>query len=343
MRTVQCDLCALPLIITNSESVIAGLGWRLISRGAEADACPACQEARDGRAPLSRRRAGWEPPVAGGRLPNLLLIGAAKAGTTSLHAYLAAHPEIFMAKLKELRFFTDPDHLSWLDTYRQQFASDAHIVGESSTMYTRSPALPGVAERAAALVPHARLIYLVRDPVARAVASYTEERYHGLEPRSIEQAFADLDDPYNPYVAASRYAEQLGPYLRCFPREQLLVLSLRDLAETPVQTMSEVFTFLGVDPDSAVPADTRHNDLSTKVEYSGWAARARRGAPGRALRRLPPGLRGRLAAPVRQRLAAPMERPTLTPEVEERLREALAPDAQRLRTLTGLHLADWTV
>ncbi|WP_460812429.1 sulfotransferase family protein [Nocardioides salsibiostraticola] len=343
MRTVQCDLCGLPLIITNTEPVIARQGWRLTSRGASYDACPQCQEERSSRAPLERRREGWEPPVTGGRLPNLLLIGAAKAGTTSMHAYLDEHPDIFMATWKELRFFTDPDHLSWLETYRQQFASPATIVGESSTMYTRSPALPGVAGRAADLVPDAKLIYLVRDPVARAIASYTEERFHGLEPRSIDDAFADLDDPYNPYVAASRYAEQLEPYLLRFPRDQILLLSLKDLGDQPARTMSQVFTFLGVDPEPVVDVDARHNDLSTKVEYSGWAARARRGAPGRALRRLPPGLRDRLSGPVRRRLASPMERPTLSPELEGRLREVLAPDAQRFRELSGLELADWSV
>lgn len=156
-------------------------------------------------------------------------------------------------------------------------------------MYTRSPALPDVAERMAALVPDARLVYMVRDPVQRALASYVEERYHGLEPRPVEEAFADLDDPYNPYVAASRYAEQVGSYLKHYPLEQVFVLPLSDLERAPARTMRRVFEFLAVDPDASIDTFERHNDRSAKVEYVGVAARLRPSWAGRTVRRMPPG------------------------------------------------------
>lgn len=342
LTTVQCDLCSLPLIVTNLEPVIAGLGWQLTSRGAAFDACPACLEARDGRSFLSLRREGLPVTHPEGRLPNLVVIGAAKAGTTSMHAYLDAHPDVSMAALKELRFFTDPHHEAWLDAYRRQFDPTAAVAGESSTMYTRAPALPGVVDRMAGLIPDAKLIYMVRDPVDRAVASYVEERFHGLESRPVEEAFADVEDPYNPYVAASRYAEQLSPFLARFPSEQVLVLGMGDLGRDPAATLRRTFAFLGVDPDVAVDTSTRHNDRGAKIEYGGAAGALRRSWAGRVVRRMPPGLKQRVSAPARRMLTRPITA-ELSPATAERLRAALRPDAVRFRELTGLEFADWSV
>ena len=280
---------------------------------------------------------------SGGRLPDVIVIGAAKAGTTTLHVLLDAHPEIAMARWKEPRFFADPGHLVWEGRYRAQFDPEARLVGESSTAYTRAPAVPGVPERMAALVPRARLVYLVRDPVQRALASYVEERYHGLESRSVEEAFADLEDPYNPYVAASRYAEQLELFLAHYPQEQLLVVPLDDLAADPVATGARVFDFLGVDPHAVAVQPQHLNDRSTKVEYVGMGVWLRRSFVGRTVRRIPPDARQRFTEPVRRLLTRPIERPTLSPELEKRLRAALAPDAARFRALTGLELDDWSV
>lgn len=340
MLTVQCDVCDFPLVVTNHEETIVRLGWRLAERGAQHDVCPDCQVTR-ASLPPRHLRADVDP--SGGRLPDILVIGAAKAGTTTLHVQLDAHPDIAMARYKEPRFFADPGNLTWRGRYRAQFDPDARLVGESSTAYTRAPAVPGVPERMAALVPDARLIYLVRDPVERALASYVEERYHGLEARSVDDAFADIEDPYNPYVAASRYAEQLELYLAHYPQQQILVVPLGDLAADPVATGARVFDFLGVDPDAVAVQSQRLNDRSTKVEYVGMGLWLRRSFIGRTVRRIPLDARQRFTEPARRLLTRPIERPTLTPDLEERLQAELAPDAARFRTLTGLGLDDWSV
>ena len=340
MMTVQCDICDFPLVVTNQESTILRIGWRLTEHGAEHDVCLKCQLVRASSPPRHLREGVGS---AAGRLPDLIVIGAAKAGTTTLHLLLDTHPEIAMTGFKEPRFFTDPGHLVWEGRYRAQFDSGARLVGESSTAYTRAPAVPGVPERMAALVPQVRLVYLVRDPVQRALASYTEERYHGLDPRPAEEAFADLEDPYNPYVAASRYAEQLELYLAHYPQDQLLVVPLDDLAADPVVTGARVFEFLDVDPHAVTAQPQRVNDRSSKVEYGRLGLRVRRSSVGRAVRRIPRDARRRFTDPVRRLLTRPMDRPALSPETQERLRAALAPDAARLRTLTGLELSDWSV
>jgi hypothetical protein len=337
MLTVQCDRCCPAFIATNDQDVLRGLGWDLRMHGADRDICPVCCAHRR---PLVIERGAADQ---GGALPNLVLIGAAKCGTTSLHAYLDEHPAIAMASLKELRFFQDPQHLDWQAEYEAQFDATAKVRGESSTMYTRSPALPGVAARMAALVPDARLIYLVRDPVERALASYAEERFHSLDPRTAEEAFADLDDPYNPYVSASRYDEQLGQFLAQYPREQVLVMTLNELDTQAGAAMRRVFRFLDVDPDHPVDTLLRHNERASKYEYPPAAARLRQSGAAELVRRLPAPYRAVVQAGARKLLSRPMARPQLPSDLEERLRAALAPHTRAFRELTGLALADWSI
>ena len=102
-------------------------------------------------------------------LPNVLVVGAAKCGTTSLHEYLDRHPEIAMAREKELDFFVEQKNWSrGVDWYERQFAA-APVRGESSPSYTAYPRYRGVPERIRRIVPDAKLVYLVRDPVERAL------------------------------------------------------------------------------------------------------------------------------------------------------------------------------
>lgn len=342
MITVQCDICFPIMIVTMPEDELAAAGWQLVARGAAADVCHVCStDAPYGRTLRTERARAV--PADTGHLPDFVIIGAAKAGTTSLHFYLEQHPQVFMAERKELQFFQDPDHLAWLPLYRQSFPVNALRRGEASTLYSRSPAIPGVAARMAALVPEMRILYLVREPVERALASYREERFHSNETRTAEQAFADLDDPYNPYVSASRYAEQLSDYLAHFPAEQVLVLDQRELATEPAAVMQRIQEFLGLD-ELPLDTSTQHNTAETKFEYVGLGQRLKTSRLAVAMRRnLPPRVRLALTAPARRAFRRPIEKPDLPEETIARLRQVLAPDAQRLRELTGLELAHWSV
>lgn len=108
--------------------------------------------------------------------PNLVVIGAAKCGTTSLHEYLNAHPQIAMSREKELDFFVAEKNWSrGLDWYEAQF-EDAPIRGESSVSYAAFPEYQGVPERIVRALPDARVIYLVRDPVERVVCTSSTTR-----------------------------------------------------------------------------------------------------------------------------------------------------------------------
>jgi len=199
-------------------------------------------------------------------LPDFLVIGAQKAGTTALYAYLRWHPGIAGPSWKEVSFF---DRHWWRGEawYRGQFPLRAgtRLVGEASPSYLFHPLAP---ERARSLVPGAKLVALLRDPVDRAYSQYQHEVALGREPLSFEDALAAEDerlvgeverliaDPRafsrawwdHTYTARGRYAEQLERWLEAFPSEQLLVVRTEDLGERPAETYASILAFLGAEP-----------------------------------------------------------------------------------------------
>ncbi len=185
-------------------------------------------------------------PETAQTLPNFLLIGSMKAGTTSMYEYLKAHEQIFMPDFKELDFFVAEANWSrGVDWYRRQFstAGDAPARGEASTAYTQYPLHDGVPERIARVLPDARLVYVVRDPVERIRSHYQHLVMTGVEKRAPRAAV--LEDPV--YLACSRYAMQLERYLDHFPPEQILVVTSEGLKADRKATVQRVYDFLGVD------------------------------------------------------------------------------------------------
>lgn len=199
-------------------------------------------------------------------LPDFLILGAQKAGTTALYSYLRRHPEIGGPVWKEVSYFDRhyPRGTAW---YRGQFPlrNDGRIAGEASPGYLFHPLAP---ERVRETVPDAKLIVLLRDPVDRALSHYHHEVGLGREPLSFEEAidaepgrtrgeeerlvrepgyFSHAWWDYT-YLARGRYAEQLERWLALFPGEQLLVLGSEDLAAEPARTYSRVLDFLGRSP-----------------------------------------------------------------------------------------------
>jgi Sulfotransferase domain len=284
------------------------------------------------------------PDRAAGTLPNLLIIGAAKAGTTSLHRYLDVHPSIFMSRAKELKLFIRDDwrdHLGW---YRSRFPSDLPVRGESSPAYSMDPWWPSVPERVSELIPETRLIYMVRDPVERLVAQYVEMYADHDEHRPFEEALADYDSPSNRVVMPSRYAYQLDRWREHFPDEQILVLDQRELLQSRAATLRAAFSFLRVDPGFESTAfDTLHNERGTKLRANRlgiWLyerGHLRRAAD--ASRLLPDAMRERLKLTVAEQVRTPALDPILRGELEAYLRE----DVERLRAYTGQPFAHWSV
>jgi hypothetical protein len=281
-----------------------------------------------------------------GLVPNLFIIGAARAGTTSLHRYLDLHPEIAMSSVKETNFFVRDDYRESLSEYEGYFdEAPVAIRGEASPWYTWYPFLPeNVPERIHGVVPGAKLIYLVRDPVERAVGFYWE-RFISGHVASIEAAFADVEDPRNQFACASKYALQVERYLELFARESLLIVDSDDLRERRAATLRDIFDFLGVDPDFHSPGFAMEwNASAGKRRTTTLGRRLRHSAPAAAVRRaLPRSARERVFGPVRRATSVTVERTPLPAEARRRLEAVLRPDAQRFRELTDRPFERWSV
>jgi hypothetical protein len=214
------------------------------------------------------RNAVWTYGKATSRirpLPDFLILGAQKAGTTALYAYLRRHPKITGPSWKEVSYF-DRHYARGPSWYRGNFPNllrtRGELVGEASPSYLFHPLAP---ERVKQLVPEARLIALVRNPAERALSHYHHEVALGREPLSFEDALAAEEqrlegeeerlrsDPRyfsnawwsHTYKARGRYAEQLERWLEVFPREQLLVLPSEELLGEPERAHARVLEFLG--------------------------------------------------------------------------------------------------
>ena len=276
-------------------------------------------------------------------LPNLLVIGAAKCGTTSLHHYLAAHPEIAMSAEKELNYFVAEKNggrsLTW---YESQFDGTAPVRGESSPAYTAYPCYAGVPERIHSVVPEARLVYVVRDPIERVVSHY--QLLQG-EPElgSLEDV---LEHPFHGgwMIAVSRYWSQLEQYHRFFSPGRILVVDADQLRDCRQETLARVFRFVGVDPGYDSGELDRLHNVSTPATRPNRIGSIIRTGLERAV-----GARGAraIAHRVPRPLKAPFRRvadqPAVTPELRERLAEEFRPEVERLRAHTGEAFAGWSV
>jgi hypothetical protein len=276
-------------------------------------------------------------------LPNLIVIGGQKCGTTSLHNYLSAHPQIAMSRDKELDFFTSWGQRRGLDWYEQHFTRPAPVRGESSPSYSAWPHILGVPEAIHETLDDVRLIYLVRDPVDRIVSEYLHNVGHGQERRSLSRVAAERGFEESPYVAKSRYAMQLERYLDLFDSSQLLVLTQESLSRDRLATLRVVFRFLGVEESFVSPRFARrYNKARDRRAGVALAERARGALGDQRFERLTgrvPRAAQRLGDRVVRR---PIESPELPEELRSRLVALLAEDTVRLAGLTGLDLGHWS-
>lgn len=194
--------------------------------------------------------------------PNLFIIGAMKSGTTSLHNYLNAHPDIYMSDLKEPGYFAE--ELSWHkgeNWYLSLFSAGEgrRYIGESSTHYTKIPLHQGVAERLHHFNPQAKLIYVMRDPFERLVSHYwhaVRGVYHGGEIRPVLKAVQEDET----YVAFSNYAMQLRPYIDLFGRDALYTLTFEELLANTNKEVNRIYAWLGLPAhDSTEDSRQAHN------------------------------------------------------------------------------------
>jgi hypothetical protein len=277
-------------------------------------------------------------------LPTFLVIGAQKAGTTSMHAYLAQHPDVFVARQKELNFFTDLEFHRGLDWYAEQFADagNATARGDVSPLYTAYPWLRDVPERVAAHLPGVKLVYLLRHPIERTVSNYRYQVAMGVETLPIEQAVFSGNPAQ--YISRSKYATQIEQWLPHIDRRDLLCVTSEELRADHVGVMRRIYAHIGVDPDAplAPPAPERNRTEEIRLDRT-VSARLRRSRAWPLVQAVVPG-------PVRRAVwervgsrheAPPPENLAALPAVRQRLLEVLRPDLERLPAYLGPDFDCW--
>ena len=208
--------------------------------------------------------------------PDFIIIGTKRGGTTSLYRYLTEHPDVMplfpsRQRIKGTYFF-DVNYGRGVGWYRSHFrtrasrkARNGRVIGESSPYYLFHPL---AAERAGRVVPRAKLIVLLRDPVDRAYSQWREQVRRGFEELSFEEAldaepgrlageeeriitepgYYSHEHEHHSYVSQGRYARSLGRWLDAFPRDRFLFLRSEDLYSDPPGTYTRVVGFLGLEP-----------------------------------------------------------------------------------------------
>ncbi|MBW8486773.1 sulfotransferase family protein [Actinomadura parmotrematis] len=294
-------------------------------------------------------------------LPDFLVAGVPKAGTTALHAALGRHPGLFLSAVKEPKFFlsdgppptkggpgdaaTYREHVWRREDYEALFdaAPPGAPRGESTPFYLHDRAAH---RRIAALVPDAKLIVVLRDPVERAHSNWTHLWSAGLEPIDDVVA-ACADEPrrvaagwaaFWHYTGLGLYGEQLRDLFTVFPREQVHFFRYRALLERPAETLDSICAFLGVQQGviSEVPREnvTAHPEATRRHRVVSRALRAGAALPGR----LGESVAGRLER-VLQEDARP--RSPLTWEQREALIPYFTEDVALLEEITGEPFGDW--
>jgi Sulfotransferase domain len=272
------------------------------------------------------------------RWPNLFVVGAAKAGTTSLWRYLAAHPQIVMSRVKEPHFFSRgavpglpvaKDERSYLAMFDS--AEGAVYRGEASMSYFWDPeAAPAIKARC----PDCRIVISLRDPVERAYSHYWTYARLGFESRTFREAVEaelaraeplDLASVPPPYVSRGFYADQLARYLTRFDR--VLVVFFDDLAANVRKTMRALFAFLDLDPG---PAETIRPVAHYPFRLPRNRVAARLVFSPRAMRVIPWRLHGLAEA-----MASTPNKPPLDDPTRMLLRGVYAEHDARLRAQLG--------
>ena len=302
-------------------------------------------------------------PAGASAYPDFFVIGAQKCGTTTLYGLLRQHPDVFLPEQKELHYFAADDRppafadaaateLNQTTVWQRHAyqalyaATTARFKGEICPTYLYAPQ---AAARIAKARPDARIIAILRDPVARSFSAYRHMKARGGEPAATFAEALQAEPGHIAqhwqimahYTAASLYAPQLQRYYDHFPRDQILILDFEDLKRDPIGTANHVLAFIGAGPlpRGAKIAQTNRTVVLKSgflghllVQKPAWVRRMKKVIPQR--------LRWRLQSWLMSRLPAEEER--LTPEDRARLAPLFHADIVQTRALTGLPFGSWS-
>jgi len=297
--------------------------------------------------------------------PNFIIIGAGRAGTTSLYHYLRQIPQIFMSSIKETNFFAFEEGVSdveaeirpttgdlfpirRLEDYLALFAEagEAVAVGEASPLYMFAP---GTAQRMKDALPEARIIAVLRNPVDRAHSSHLKYVRDGLERRTLSEAIREerssvdprsLFGPYN-YLRAGYHARNLAPYCESFPRDRIALMLFEDFARDTEATLRQILDFLEVETAFIPDCSVRHN--ASGIPRSRTLHRLldrSRPAKWEKDRSATSGKSPLVSLAVKLRNTN-LKKPPLSPSLRDELADLYRDDVTALQSIIGRDLTHW--
>lgn len=293
-------------------------------------------------------------------LPNVFIPGVQKAGTSSLYAYLSAHPQCCMSIPKEPTFFSKASALSDVAWYERCFEHGRHdqaVFGEASTSYFADPNVPRRIKDL--LGSEVRFVIVLRSPVKRATSAYWHTAKRGDEGRDMRRVFSELpgqleeaadreaqhvsaavrageidiqryadryDDPEWPfrYIGNSWYSRSLGWFESCFAADRICLITLEELAGSPSETMNRVCEFLGIEGQGTEWATDKRFNV-TKIPREGVLPKVVRRVAGRSI--VKPIARTRLLAGWLDRLAY-RAKPSNDPDLIDALTRLFAKETE---------------
>jgi hypothetical protein len=291
--------------------------------------------------------------------PNFLIIGAGKAGTTSLYEYLRQHPDVYMSPVKETNYFAlsagsdqpvDEQFfpVQSFEDYCRLFrgAGDQHAIGEASPVYLYAPGAP---ERIRQRLPDVKLVAVFRNPVERAFSSYLMYCNLGVEERTFEQALRDeqagagneqLSGQWH-YLEAGLYDRHLRRYLDVFDRSEIKVFLFEELTSDPASVLAALFRFLDVDEDFLPDTNVTFNPSGKpRNRLVHWLLQ-KRPITTAIKHRLPESIRGSISAGVASAQQRNLVKPEMPSAVRTQLVNYFRDDIERLGQLLDRDLTHW--
>ncbi len=288
-------------------------------------------------------------------MPNFLIIGAMKSGTTALYYYLEQHPEVYMSPVKEPNFFCSQEQenaagaVTHIGTYQHLFrgVSGEKAIGEASHCYLYEPRAAAEIRR---YVPEAKLIAILRNPIERAYSHFLHMVRNGTEPLGDfaqalreEEVGAYKERTFQDYIGRGLYYSQLKRYFGTFDREQVRVYLYEDLSDAPTNTVQDVFRFLEVDDSFVSDASLRRNVSGYPKYKTVDRLLTRQSRVKHAVKiYLPARLRWRLSRAFDDLKSRNLvEPPPVRPEVRRQLIEVCREDVLKVQELINRDLSGW--
>lgn len=260
-------------------------------------------------------------------LPDFIIIGAMKAGTSTLHSNLQLHPEIGMSRLKEPQYFSKyyDRPINW---YKDQFDNSKRINGESTPAYSWNHFYPEVPERIKKTLPSAKLIYVLRDPIDRIISHLHHDLYRDrFKIENVNDVvLQDLQ-----YISTSKYFFQVSKYLEYFKPEDIHYVDTSSLKEDLNNTLNDICLFLGSSEYEFSTEAKVRNQSSNKYLIKNYDL----------IHKYLPRKAANLYHWLFYFIRIKIERPLLSPEVMQKIKKELQDDVENLKVLTNKDFESW--